>query len=169
MLWFVLFPKKNLVQMASCIFRSLPSTPTVFTFLVIGIYFFPIYAWLTNFLHFTYLLYVYYVYIFGLAHGMWEFWGQGLNLCHSSDNAGSLTHWATRELLTSSILIIVHPNSSLKGCLYVISIFSGTLNSFNGLYCVLIFFFFFFFFYVFYLFYIKVQRQGVELELYMPA
>ena len=29
---------------------------------------------------------------------MWEFLGQGLNLCHSSDNTGSLTCWATWEL-----------------------------------------------------------------------
>ena len=27
--------------------------------------------------------------------------GQGSNPCHSSDNTGSLTHWATRELLTA--------------------------------------------------------------------
>ena len=36
----------------------------------------------------------------------WKFQGQGLNPCHSSDlshssdNVGSLTHWATRELPT---------------------------------------------------------------------
>ena len=27
-----------------------------------------------------------------------KFPGQGMNLCHSSDNAGSLTHWASGEL-----------------------------------------------------------------------
>ena len=38
------------------------------------------------------------------THGMWKFPGQGLNLRHSSnqsyssDNTGSLTHWAKREL-----------------------------------------------------------------------
>ena len=31
---------------------------------------------------------------------MWKFLGQGSNLCHSSDNSRSLTHWATREFLT---------------------------------------------------------------------
>ena len=42
---------------------------------------------------------------FGHAHSMWKFLGQGSILCHSrdlshnnSDNTGSLTHWATREL-----------------------------------------------------------------------
>ena len=29
---------------------------------------------------------------------MWKFPGQGSNQYHSSDNAGSLTHWATTEL-----------------------------------------------------------------------
>lgn len=32
-----------------------------------------------------------------LAHSMWKLPGQGLNLHHCSDNAGSLTHYATRE------------------------------------------------------------------------
>ena len=42
---------------------------------------------------------------FGWARGMWKFLCQGSSLCcrsdlsHSSDNARSLTHWATRELL----------------------------------------------------------------------
>ena len=41
---------------------------------------------------------------------MQNFLGQGLNLCyssdlsHSSDNAGSLTHWASRELLGKYLL-----------------------------------------------------------------
>ena len=45
-----------------------------------------------------------YVALFGLVWftgypcGMWKFLGQGWNLHHSSDNARSLTHWATREL-----------------------------------------------------------------------
>ena len=44
------------------------------------------------------------LFIFGCASGMPKFQGQGLNLSHSSDpshcsdNAESLTHWATREL-----------------------------------------------------------------------
>ena len=47
---------------------------------------------------------------FGLACGMRKFQGRGLrphhscNQIHSSDNAGSLTHWATRELLPQVIL-----------------------------------------------------------------
>ena len=40
--------------------------------------------------------------LFGHACGMWKFPGQGSNPCHSSDNnAGSLTHCATRELRLS--------------------------------------------------------------------
>ena len=34
----------------------------------------------------------------GCTLGMWKFLGQGSNLRHSSDNPGSLTCWATREL-----------------------------------------------------------------------
>ena len=37
-------------------------------------------------------------YFFGCACSMWKFPGQGSNLCHSSDNIRSLTHWATREI-----------------------------------------------------------------------
>ena len=36
----------------------------------------------------------------GHTQGMWKFQGQGSNPCHSSDNAGSLAHWASRELLS---------------------------------------------------------------------
>ena len=45
------------------------------------------------------------LFVFGHAHGMWKFPGQGSNTQHSSDtshcsdNARSLTHCATRELL----------------------------------------------------------------------
>ena len=44
------------------------------------------------------------------APSMWKIPGQGSNLCHSSnlnccsDNATSLTHWATRELPVSCVL-----------------------------------------------------------------
>ena len=44
-------------------------------------------------------------FFFGFAHSTWKFLGQGRNPCHSrdpsrcSDNARSLTHRATRELL----------------------------------------------------------------------
>ena len=44
------------------------------------------------------LLKWYYFFFFGCAQGMWKFLGQGLNLSHSSDNARSLTCWASREL-----------------------------------------------------------------------
>ena len=47
------------------------------------------------FLAFTFVLFIYF---FGHTRGMWKFPGQGLNLRHSSDNACSLTHCATREL-----------------------------------------------------------------------
>ena len=44
------------------------------------------------------------VFIFGWACLMWKFLGQELNLSHSSDNAGSLTRWATGELQFSLVL-----------------------------------------------------------------
>ena len=40
-------------------------------------------------------------YFFSWVWGRWKFLGQGWNLCHSSDNAGSLTRFATREPLPS--------------------------------------------------------------------
>ena len=49
-------------------------------------------------------LYMNFLFFFGHAYGMHKFTGQGLNLCHSSnqshsrDNARSLTHWAIGEL-----------------------------------------------------------------------
>ena len=45
------------------------------------------------------------VFSFGHTYSMWNFLGQGSNLCHSSDprhcsdSTGSLTHCATRELI----------------------------------------------------------------------
>ena len=42
--------------------------------------------------------YFLFLFSFGQARSMQKFWGQGLNLCHSSDNAISLTHWANRGL-----------------------------------------------------------------------
>ena len=40
------------------------------------------------------------LFFFSRACGIWEFLGQRSNhINHSSDNTGSLTHWATRELL----------------------------------------------------------------------
>ena len=48
------------------------------------------------------ILFIYF-YFFGCTHGMWKFWGQGLNLphnsgsSHSSDNSGSLTHRANKN------------------------------------------------------------------------
>ena len=37
-------------------------------------------------------------FVFGYTHGKQKFPGQGSNPWHSSNNARSLTHWATREL-----------------------------------------------------------------------
>ena len=65
----------------------------------------------------------------GCIHGMWKFQDQGSNSCHSSsqshssDNAGSLTHWATRELLT------------LWSCFYVVPKWR---NHFRGIKCLAI-------------------------------
>ena len=38
------------------------------------------------------------VFAFGHVYGIWKFPGQGLNWCHSSDNAGSLNCCVMREL-----------------------------------------------------------------------
>ena len=57
-----------------------------------------------------YLFFIFKLFIFlrilGHTHGMWEYPGQGLNLCQSSDNIGSLTRWATREFLFFKIIIL---------------------------------------------------------------
>ena len=37
---------------------------------------------------------------------MWKFPDQGLDLHQSSDNDRSLTHWATRELLSDHIILL---------------------------------------------------------------
>lgn len=50
--------------------------------------------------HFNYIFWI----LGGCALGMKKFLGQGSNLCHSSDNARSLTHCATRELQYISFL-----------------------------------------------------------------
>ena len=39
----------------------------------------------------VFLLFCLFVCLFVCTHGMWKFLGQGLNPCHRSDNAGSLT------------------------------------------------------------------------------
>ena len=55
------------------------------------------------------VLFIYLFIYFGCTHGMQKFLGQGSNLLHSSnlshssDNAGSLTYWAIRELLNQVI------------------------------------------------------------------
>ena len=43
------------------------------------------------------------VFVFGQAHSMRNFLGQGSN---SSDSVRILTHWATRELLLLSLKIV---------------------------------------------------------------
>ena len=49
-----------------------------------------------------------FVCLFGHAYSIQKFPGQGLNPCHSNDNAKSLTCWATRELLHSIIFCSSH-------------------------------------------------------------
>ena len=52
-------------------------------------------------------------FIFGCAHDMPKFLGQGLNLCHSSnrtlssDSAGSLICWVTRQLLRDILFFFI--------------------------------------------------------------
>ena len=48
-------------------------------------------------LGFVYLGVFLFCFLFFYAYSMWKFLGQGSNLCHSSDNGGSLTLSATRE------------------------------------------------------------------------
>lgn len=55
------------------------------------------------FIIFTYFKILFY-FIFGPAHGMWTFQGQGSDLRHSSDSAGSLANRATRELHFRAVL-----------------------------------------------------------------
>ena len=44
-------------------------------------------------------------YFFGCTRGIEKFPGQGLNLCHSCHNTGSLTCYTTRELPSSMVFI----------------------------------------------------------------
>ena len=61
------------------------------------------YYWILSLICSFFFLFFFFV----LAHGMWKFWGQGLNLCHSSEVTQaiavtmprSLTLFATRELV----------------------------------------------------------------------
>ena len=50
---------------------------------------------------------------FGQAQGIWKFPGQGLNQHHSSDNTGSLTCWATRELQEPTQFLILKKKKCL--------------------------------------------------------
>ena len=52
----------------------------------------------------------------------WLVWGQGTNLHHSSDNAGSLTHSATRELQRSKLIFIKHMRTFHLEALYKFNI-----------------------------------------------
>ena len=55
-----------------------------------------------------------YLLVTGCTHSMWKFLSEGLNPCHSSDNAGSLSPWAMSKFLTFFFLIL---NFSIKACL----------------------------------------------------
>ena len=54
--------------------------------------------------------YFYLFFSFGCTHGLQKVPGPGIETkrssdrCHSSDNAGSLTHWATKELPEVTII-----------------------------------------------------------------
>ena len=48
----------------------------------------------------------FFCFFLAMPEGTWKFLGQVLNLCCSSDNAGSLTCWATRELPEHTFFII---------------------------------------------------------------
>ena len=53
-----------------------------------------------------YFLFVWFGFGFGYVHGMQKL-GQGSNLCHSSDNAGFLTHGATREFQGDLFVVFI--------------------------------------------------------------
>ena len=80
---------------------------------------------------------------FGCTCGRQKFLGRGLNLCHcsnlshSSDNAGSLIHWATRELLLSlSGLVWVLPKTALQ-CYWNYNVVSKEKRNYFIFSCVL--------------------------------
>ena len=55
---------------------------------------------------FFFVFFLLFSFLFWPHHGMQKFLGQGLNSCHISDNSGSLTHYATRELPEFSFLTL---------------------------------------------------------------
>ena len=57
----------------------------------------------------------------GCTHSMQKVPGQRSNPCHSSDNTGSLSGWATRELI-KSILTTLHFSSP---CLLILTYFTS--------------------------------------------
>ena len=60
-----------------------------------------------SFIIITIIIIIIIIIIINCAHSMQKFLGQGLNLPHSSDNTGSLTRWATREL--PGLLLLNYP------------------------------------------------------------
>lgn len=50
-----------------------------------------------------YHLFIYLLLLFGHTHGLLKFLGKWLNLSHSTDDAMSLTHYATKELFKYTI------------------------------------------------------------------
>ena len=93
---------------------------------------------------------------------MWKFLGQGLNPSHSSDNTGSLTYYCTtRELLYIFFFFTI---SLTVGEIEVCPLPKGGFRV-QGV-------FFAFCFICFLgppLWHMEVPRQGVELELQLPA
>ena len=92
---------------------------------------------------------------------MWKFLGQGLNPCpscnqsHSSDNTGSLTHWATREPPSSFISFKITLNSTIGRKCYFVLIYSfGLLVKVISIFVYLHMYIYFseFLFYIFFFF-----------------
>ena len=54
--------------------------------------------------------------LYGHTHGTQKFLGHGLNPCHRSDNARSLTHWATRE--HPPCLLLTHYQTTISSLLF---------------------------------------------------
>ena len=72
-----------------------------------------------KFFLFFFLFLLFFFFFFGHAHSMHKFLGKGLNpnhrsnQSHSNDNAGSLTCWATRELL--KLILYTYKSVVIKG------------------------------------------------------
>ena len=69
------------------------------------------------------------LFVFDRAQGMQKFPDQGLNPYHSSDNAGSLNHWAIRELLIHIKSNSPFKNVQFSGFWYIHKVVQSTITT----------------------------------------